>query len=215
MSFDRQLFLKELGRKSFHMAGCVIPAAYFFVVPREPLAIALFFCVLGAGFLEYMRLRGRDLFRTTFMRPSEDGRPGGYFYASVSLFLSVLLFSKTVAIVAMLFLIFGDAITGLAGAVYFMYIRRKPVDVRNANAGSLANTLRHHKPAALMLLMFIICAAIGLVFYPKLSYIAIIAGGLGAVIADSFPWHIGKYVIDDNLSIPLVAGTLMTLAMLI
>ena len=213
MPFDGRIFYRELGRKAFHMAGCVIPAAYYFFVSREIMAVVLAACVLGAGFLEYMRLAGRDLYPNTFMRPSEDGRLGGYFYAALAMFLAVLLFSKAIAAAAILFLTFGDAITGLAGALLFMYSDRKPVDVRDGAQGSLAYAVTHPKPLLLVLLMFALCAAVGLAFYPALSYLAIAAGALGAVVADAFPWRIGNYTIDDNLSIPVLAGVLMTLAM--
>jgi dolichol kinase len=212
MPFDGPLFLKELGRKAFHMAGCVVPAAYYFFISRDLMLAALGACVLGAGFLEYMRLTGRDLYPTSYMRPSEKGRLAGYFYAALALFLAVLLFGKTIAIAAMLFLVFGDALTGLAGVILAMYSGKKSVDVRDGKGGGLAYAVRHHKPFSLMLLMFAICVVIGLAFRPELSYLALAAGAVGAVIADAFPWRVGGFVVDDNLSIPLLAGALMTLA---
>ncbi len=215
MPFDGPIFFRELGRKAFHMAGCVIPAAYYFFVSREIMLVVLGACVVGAGFLEYMRLKGRDLYPNTFMRPSEDRRLGGYFYAALAMFLAVLLFSKVVAVAAILFLVFGDAITGLAGALLLMYTGKRSVDVRDGSQQGLMYAIIHHKPLPLMLLMFAICAVIGLAFHPEISYLAIAAGALGAVIADAFPWRIGRYTIDDNLSIPLLAGALMTLASVI
>jgi dolichol kinase len=215
MPLDRPLFFKELGRKAFHFGGCIIPAAYYFFVSRDVMLLVLALCVLGAGFLEYMRLAGRDLYPTTFMRPSEERRLGSYFYAALSMLLAVLLFSKTLAIVAILFLVIGDSVTGLAGILLSMYGGKKPVDIREGGGGNLAYAIRHHKPASLMLLMLALCGAIGLVFRPELSYLAIVAGAAGAMIADAFPWRIGGFTIDDNLSIPLVAGALMTLAVLL
>lgn len=212
MPIDRPLFFKELGRKAFHFGGCIVPAAYYFFVSRDVMLLVLAFCVLGAGFLEYMRLNGRDLYPTTFMRSSEEQRLGSYFYAALSMLLAVLLFDKTIAIAAILFLVIGDSVTGLAGILLSMYGARKPVDVREGGGGNVAYAIRHHKPAALMLLMFALCGAIGLAFRPELSYPAIAAGAAGAVIADAFPWRIGRYMLDDNLSIPLVAGSLMMLA---
>jgi dolichol kinase len=215
MPFDRQLFLKELGRKAFHMAGCVIPAAYYFFVPKEYMAVLLAVCVMGAGILEYMRLTGRDLYPSSYMRPSEKGRLAAYFYAAAAMFLSVLLFSKTIAVAAILFLVFGDAITGLAGVVLFMYTGKKFIDGREKADRGLVYAVTHPKPVTLMLVMFAVCGVIGLAFRPELSYLAIAAGAVGAVIADAFPWRIAGYTIDDNLSIPLVAGALMTLASLV
>jgi dolichol kinase len=62
--------------------------------------------------------------------------------------------------------------------------------------------------------MFAICVVIGLAFRPELTYLTLAAGAAGAVIADAFPWRSRGFVLDDNLSIPLLAGALMTLAML-
>lgn len=215
MPFDRQLFFKELGRKAFHMAGCVIPAAYYFFVSKEYMAVLLAVCVMGAGILEYMRLTGRDLYPSSYMRPSEKGRLAAYFYAAAAMFLSVLLFSKTIAVAAILFLVFGDAITGLAGVVLFMYTGKKFIDGREKTDRGLAYAVTHPKPVSLMLVMFAVCGVIGLAFRPELSYLAIAAGGIGAVIADAFPWRVAGYTIDDNLSIPLLAGALMTVASLL
>ncbi|WP_424358611.1 diacylglycerol/polyprenol kinase family protein [Methanocella sp. MCL-LM] len=225
MPFDRALFFKELGRKAFHIGGCIIPAAYFLFIPREWMLGALFLCILGAGILEYMRLTGRDLFRSEYMRESESKRLGGYFYAAVSLFLAVLLFEKTIAVAAMLCLVIGDALTGLAGVVLSMYMGRRTADVRQEDTAKkgvisriisdTAYALSHPKTPVLMIFMFAICSAIGLLFYPALPLVVIAAGALGAVIADCFPWRFLGFVIDDNLSIPLVAGILMSLSSLL
>lgn len=215
MPFDRQLFFKELGRKAFHMGGCVIPAAYYFFVSREIMAVLLAACVVGAGILEYMRLTGRDVYPSSYMRPSEKGRLAAYFYAAAAMFLAVIFFSKTIAVAAILFLVFGDAITGLAGAVLFMYIGKKRIDARSEAGRGLVYAVTHPKPLSLMLVMFVVCGAIGMAFRPELSYLAIAAGAVGAVIADAFPWRVAGYTIDDNLSIPLLAGTLMTIASLL
>jgi dolichol kinase len=41
-----------------------------------------------------------------------------------------------------------------------------------------------------------------------------LAGAVGATLADSVPIFIGKRCLDDNLTIPLYAGVLMSLALL-
>ncbi|HUL61492.1 MAG TPA: dolichol kinase, partial [Methanocella sp.] len=104
---------------------------------------------------------------------------------------------------------------GLAGAVLFMYTGRKSVAARDGAQGGLAYAVTHPKPLPLMLLMFALCAGIGLLFRPGLPYAAAAAGALGAVIADAFPWRVGPYTIDDNLSIPLLAGALMSIVLLV
>lgn len=226
MASDWNFVAKEMMRKAFHLSGLVIPVVYYFFVSREYALLAMGVIVLIAGIIEVLRLRGHQLYDTQLMRDSETkGRMiGAYFYALFAMLISILIFSKTVACAAMLFLVLGDAITGIAGAVYYTLKKEKPVNiVRKPDSyrlipGILADlsfAIRHYKPPVLMLVMFIVCSATGLLFTPQLSYLAIVAGALGAVVADSFPWRIRGFVIDDNLSIPLVAGALMTLAMII
>jgi hypothetical protein len=117
------------------------------------------------------------------------------------------------------------ALTGLAGVVLSMYMGRRMADVRiestdkkgiiSTIAGDAAYALSHPKTPVLMVFMFAVCAIIGMLFYPKLSLLVIAAGALGAVIADSFPWRFLGFVIDDNLSIPVLAGVFMALAALL
>ena len=64
-----------------------------------------------------------------------------------SMFLAVLLFNKTIAIAAILFLVIGDAITGLAGAVLFMYTGKKSIDGREKVKRGLAYAITHPKPS--------------------------------------------------------------------
>jgi dolichol kinase len=78
--------------------------------------------------------------------------------------------------------------------------------------GEFRYALAHPKSPVLMAVMFIACAAIGLCLYPALSSRMIMAGALGAVIADAFPWRVAGFTVDDNLSIPLLSGALMWLA---
>jgi dolichol kinase len=220
MPLDRELLIKEVSRKSVHMAGFVIPLAYYFFFPRLWVLTILGVAVAIAAFMELIRTSGNPIFPKILLRGHEEkGVLGGYFFAVLSAFLAVLIFDKTIAVAAMLFLDFGDAITGLAGAIMTMHgnkADKRDYDHRPGTIwGELSYAVRHHKSAWLMAVMFIICGIIGLAFYPSLSPAAIIVGALGAVIADAFPWRFFGYIVDDNLSIPLLSGALMTLALLI
>jgi len=220
MPLDRELLIKEVTRKSVHMAGFIIPLAYYFFIPRAWLLVVLGAGVAVAAFLELIRTSGNPVFPKILLRGHEEkGVLGGYFFAVLSAFLAVLIFDKTVAIAAMLFLDFGDGITGLAGAIMTMYGNK--ADKRDYDhkpgtiAGELSDAVRHHKSPWLMAVMFVVCGLIGLALYPSLSPLAIILGALGAVVADAFPWRFFGFIVDDNLSIPLLSGALMTLALLI
>ncbi|AFC99837.1 Dolichol kinase [Methanocella conradii HZ254] len=213
---DWSILAKEASRKSIHLAGAVVPLAYYFFIPRELLLLILGVALAVAAALEYIRLSGNPIFPRILLRGHEEkGVIGGYFFALLSTFLAVLLFDKAIAVVAILFLDVGDAFTGLAGAVMSMLLGRSKADTRDYDAkvrplfGELCYAASHPKSPALMAVMFMVCGLIGLAFYPSLSPLMIIIGALGAVIADAFPWRLFGFVIDDNLSIPLLSGALM------
>lgn len=218
MTPDWSVLAKEVSRKAIHVAGVVIPLAYYFFLSRELMLLILGAAVLCAAFVEYIRLSGNPVFPRILLRDHEEkGVVGGYFYALLSAFLAILLFDKAVAIAAILFLDLGDAITGLAGAFMTMLWGRKGADTRDYRMEKrslpeeLLYSVTHPKSPALMLVMFATCGLIGLVFL-RLPPAAIVAGALGAVVADAFPWRLFGYTIDDNLSIPLFSGALMWLA---
>ncbi len=218
---DWSILAKEASRKSIHLAGAIVPLAYYFFLSRGLLLAILGIALAVAAILEYVRLSGSHIFPRILLRGHEErGVIGGYFFALLSTFLAVLLFDKPIAVVSILFLDVGDAITGLAGAAMSMVTGRGKADTRDygVNArpllGELYHALAHPKSPILMAVMFIVCGLIGLAFYPSLSISMIILGAVGAVIADAFPWRLFGVVIDDNLSIPLISGALMLLASL-
>jgi dolichol kinase len=219
MTPDWSVLAKEVSRKAIHAAGVVIPLAYYFFLSRETLLLILGAVVLCAACVEFIRLSGNPVFPRILLRGHEvKGVVGGYFYALLSAFLAILLFDKTVAIAAILFLDLGDAVTGLAGAVMTLLVGRKGADTRDYGIGhrplldELWHAVSHPKSPALMAVMFVVCGLIGMALYPSLPLVAIVAGALGAVVADAFPWRLFGYTVDDNLSIPLLSGALMWLA---
>lgn len=222
MSIDWGILGREVSRKSVHVAGAVVPLAYYFLLSRELVLLILGLAVLGAAVLEYIRLSGNPIFPRFLLRGHEEkGVAGGYFYALLSSFLAVLIFDKAVAVAAMLFLDIGDAVTGLAGAVMTMLVGRKEADKRDYSIrersllDELLYAASHPKSPALMVVMFAVCGLIGLFFHPSLPLAAIVAGSLGAMVADAFPWRLFGLTVDDNLSIPLLSGVLMRLAIII
>ncbi len=222
MTPDWSILARELSRKSVHAAGVAVPLAYYFFLSREVVLLILGFAVLSAAVLEYIRLSGNPLFPRLLMRGHEEkGVVGGYFFALLSSLLAVLLFDKTVAVAAILFLDLGDAVTGIAGAVMTMLVGPKEADKRDyrIQKRSLPDELLyaagHPKSPVLMAVMFAACGLIGLALYPSLPLAAVAAGALGAVIADAFPWRLFGFTVDDNLSIPLLSGALMWLSTII
>ena len=210
---DRSILGKEVLRKSVHMAGFIVPLAYYFFIPRAYLLVVLPIAVIVAAFLELIRTSGNPIFPRILLRGHEEkGVLAGYFYAVLSLFLAALLFDKTIAVASMLFMTLGDGVTGLAGAAMARADTRDYGRRPGPAAGEFLHALRHHKPPALMAVMLLSCGLIGLILYPALTPAAIIAGALGSMAADAFPWTVFGITVDDNLSIPLLSGALMVLA---
>ncbi len=197
---------RELRRKAFHIAGSLIPVGYYFI-SREIAIIVLSSANALILPVEWLRLRGKIKLPQVLLRPHEEKNVAGYIYFQIAALLSILIFDKTIAIAALLMLSIGDTAAGLAGAII------KGGDVRHNEK----NTLKH---PAIMFVMFAVCIAIGLILsgiQPSsdmryLSFKVYVAGALGAVLGDAVPIRIMGKSIDDNLTIPLLSGALMTVA---
>jgi dolichol kinase len=109
-----------------------------------------------------------------------------------SILLTVALFRKDIAIAAMLFLIFGDT----ASAFFGERFGRIKIMGNRSLEGSLA--------------FFIICLIIGIIInlikVVNLSWLVIVIGALTAAIIEALPLPI-----DDNFTIALFSGIIMTL----
>lgn len=187
--------------------GSLIPAGYYFA-SREIAVIVLSSANAFFLLIEWLRLRGRIKFPTTLqtlLRQHEEKNVAGYIYFQIAALLSILIFDKTIAIAALLMLSIGDTAAGLAGAMI------RGGDVRYNEK----NTVKH---PAIMAVMFAVCIAIGLILSSLplapayFSFRVYVAGALGATLGDAVPMRIMGTSIDDNLTIPLLAGVFMTAA---
>lgn len=109
----------------------------------------------------------------------------------ISTFLTVVLFRKEIAIMAMLFLIFGDT----ASAFFGLRFGRTKIVGQRSLEGSLA--------------FFVTCLIIGLILnFTKvsLSWPVVIAGALAATISELLPLPV-----DDNFTVPLFSGAIMSI----
>lgn len=213
MRLDRDLLSAEAERKLFHIAWAIDPLLYYFGYPRDGLLL-LIGCqlLIWIGF-EAARRMGYSAFSTSYMRPEEArGAPMGTLFQVASLFLAVLLFDKSIAIIAMLFNCVGDSAVGLAGAVLYPYIGREKAAIREQGVRGLWNMLKSHKAPVLMAVMFLACVVPGFILFPRASPLLMGVGALGAVIADAFAWKLFGYTLNDDLTITLAAGSAMAIA---
>lgn len=188
------LLASELKRKAIHLASLVIPIGYY-VSPdawHRDWERALLASVILSLAIEVFRLnhpRSRNLFRHFFgelLRNHEEASLLGSTYLLIACLLSIHLFPKPVAVLALCFLIVGDTVAAIVGkSAGRIRIFGKTLE------GSLA--------------CLAICFGITL-FLPEIPFhVAIV----GAVVATAF--EMLPIPLDDNFRIPLSAGFAMEL----
>jgi dolichol kinase len=185
----RQAIPDEFGRRLVHTSGTVLPALYLLQLASWIQVRVLF--VVGAMIatvLELLRLFGGLDWRIYdhLTREYEQDNPAGYAWYMVSTAVVALFFQPQIAIPAMLMLMVGDPISGVAGSGEFRAVKRP---------GALA-------------VMFVTCVALSAPFLYE-TPLAVVLGGLVAMVADGVKLVVSGYVIDDNLTIPPTAAVAM------
>ncbi|MDI6888536.1 MAG: dolichol kinase [Methanocellales archaeon] len=208
-----EILKKEVMRKTIHIAGAAVPVSYLFI-DRSLMLAGLSALVMSAIVMEWARLNGR-IKLADLIRQEEGKRVAAYVYFAVASLATVFLFPKMVAIVALLMLCIGDSLLGLFGVLLLLFRRSGRADVRTKRFGGggiirdVKESISAAKDAELMLLMLLICFLIGALLIPP--YVAFM-GAIGAMLADAIPWQVGGRVLDDNLTVPIFASVLMTIA---
>lgn len=125
------------------------------------------------------------------MRQKERDRINGSTYYMLGCALTMALFNPTIAIISLLFLDLGDLMAALVGLTF----GRIKIYGGKSLEGCLA--------------CFFTCVAIGLIGFSnvRLSEYITVAGALAATLTELFLDQV-----NDNLSIPVVSGLVMTLA---
>ena len=186
----------EVARRLVHVTGVAVPLAYLlgsglvsWRVVQMFLAVALVVVVV----LEYLRLAvGLEwAIYDRLTREYEQDNPAGYALYIVGMAAvagAVSLGLPTgVAVAAMLMLAVGDPISGLLGS---------------AEASNV-------KQAWVLLVMFGVCTLLAAPFVPTA---AAVLGGVAATFADGVKPTVAGYVVDDNLSIPVLGAAAMWVA---
>ncbi|HEY3175090.1 MAG TPA: hypothetical protein VGK94_04950 [Candidatus Polarisedimenticolia bacterium] len=189
------------GRKLFRMVGLLFPLLYLLGdaagsgygwITVSSLLVLLLAFMIG---LEYARFRrpgvNRWLFERfgAFTKEKERTRASSTTLYLLSCLLSVLLFNKGVAIASMLCLLFGDPVAELVGTRW----GRTPIMGKSVE-GTLAGLA-----ACLLATAPLAAAPLGL------SIAVVLCGAVAATLFELLPLPV-----DDNFSIPLGAGAVMT-----
>ena len=185
---------EEIKRKIIHLSNSVIPLSYYFFVEDQMmmiwilLSITIFFVIV-----DYFRFRigwiqkwFRIFFSSMLRKHELEGKLTGATWALIGATISVFLFEKDIAVLALLFMSVGDTVAALIGQQYGkIKIGKKTIE---GFAGGLAS-----------------CLFIS-IFFPSVIWINRIAGSLIASLIELSP-----IPVDDNLMIPLISGGMMTL----
>jgi dolichol kinase len=194
----------ELSRRLVHASGGLFVLLHVIGFVRWwVLGVLVVFGTLVASVLELLRiftdaadripLLGAIYGRLT--RPYEERSPAGYFYYVFSMAVAWFVFPPFAAVPGMLMLAFGDPFSGI---------------LTEASSDETKETW-------VLVAMFVFCFCVAFAYlYTKTSFsslevVLLSAGGAaGATVADGVSFKIRGLFLDDNLTIPLVSGLVIT-----
>lgn len=181
----------EIGRRLVHASGAIIPGAYLYdthvlqagLVTWSVIQVLITLGLVLTGVLEGARLYGgfeHPLF-DRLARDYEQHTIAGYALYVLGATITVFAFEPMIAVPALFMLTLCDPVSGML------------------SSGELRTIARPH----VLLGMFIVSF---LVAYPFVATGVAVAGAVGASFADGIKPRILGYVVDDNLTIPLLGA---------
>lgn len=189
------LLASELKRKAIHLASLSIPIAYYLSPPSwsRNWERALLASVILSLAIEVFRLndpRIRSAFRHFFgelLRNHEEASLLGSTYLLIAVLLTIHLFDKPIAVLALGFLILGDTVAAIVG--------KGIGKVRLVGGKTLEGSLA----------CLLVCYGLTLLM-PEIPFHVGLVGALTATVFELLP-----IPLDDNFRIPLSAGFAMDL----
>ncbi|MAG60813.1 hypothetical protein CL619_03425 [archaeon] len=190
--------LQELRRQILHIiTGTIILFGFYY----DLLSSLSIFLILISGIIlsfivKYQRLVFISDFLELFQRQEEqDSVPAkGAIFFFLGVLLATKIFTKDIALASIAILTFGDSISHIFGKEF----------------GRVKNFLNNNSKKALEGSIFgAVCAFFGAVIFVR-PFEAFLASFI-AMFAELAEMKLAEEIIDDNLLIPLVAGTVITL----
>jgi phytol kinase len=189
---------QELGRQIIHIVIGLVTA--FLVYVDVLSALSIFFLII-IGFLasfisRYVSFPPFSWFLKHFEREEMMKKfPGkGLVFFFIGVLLCVKLFEKDIALAAIMVLALGDSVSHIVGAQY----------------GKIKNIFnwRGHKLFE-GTVMGSLCGFVGALLFVPIP--EALLGSFGAMFAEVIEIEFNQNTLDDNLVVPLVAGTIMLL----
>ena len=189
---------RELFRQLFHIGVGLLAVFLFYVDIIGPWTVFLLVVVgvLASILSKRVRLPFFSYFLDRFEREEQRKKfPGkGMIFFFVGVLLAMKLFEKDIALAAIMVLSLGDSVSHIFGAQFGQ--------IKNIFNGKSKKLLEGTIAGAL-------AGFIGAVLFVPLPEAFL--GSLGAMIAEVVKIDLNDTTLDDNLIVPLVAGTIMLL----
>jgi len=184
----------EFRRQSFHfLAGFLVVFAHWigFLRLRE-IAVILIVGLMLSFFSARRKIPIVSDILQVFDRPRDHEFPGrGAFYFLLGVFLSILIFPVKIAYASILILSVGDSLNHLFG-------ERAPRRI---------NLLWNRRKSVVGLVLGIVMGTFAAQFFVPLIP-AFLAASI-SILLETIPLRLGKFYIDDNIFVPLVAGGIL------
>ncbi len=188
----------EIGRRLVHASGAVVPGAYLFdqhilesgLVTWQAVQALAVVGLIATAILEAARLYGglEHAIYDRLTREYEQETVAGYAMYVLSGTITVFVFEPQIAVPALFMLTLADPVSGILSSGEFRKVARPRV----------------------LIGMFVVSFLLALPFVPP---VVAVAGAVGAMLADGVKPVIRGYIVDDNLTIPLVAAGAMWLTL--
>lgn len=184
--------LSEYKRKLIHLFNLAIPFSYLYVFPEKwvfvkLLSILMVLCIIF-DILRHKVAWVKSLFTlfiNSMLRSHEqEGKLTGATWVMIGAVISIILFSKPVAIIALIFMSLGDSAAGLIGQRYGKH------KIWNKSWEGFFGGL-------------FVCIIVGM-NYSLLPMTISLSGAVAAMVMEILP-----IPLDDNFKIPLGAGAIM------
>jgi len=184
--------LSEYKRKLIHLFNLAIPFSYLYVFPEKwvfvkLLSILMVLCIIF-DILRHKVAWVKSLFTlfiNSMLRSHEqEGKLTGATWVMIGAVISIILFSKPVAIIALIFMSLGDSAAGLIGQRYGKH------KIWNKSWEGFFGGL-------------FVCIIVGM-NYSLLPMTISLSGAVAAMVMEILP-----IPLDDNFKIPLGSGAIM------
>jgi dolichol kinase len=189
---------QEVGRQILHvLLGIALVVLYYFNILTS---FAVFLGIICGGLISFISKRTNIPIFNFFLKHYERKEdlkkfPGrGMIFYFIGVLLVMQLFSKDIALAAMMVLALGDAASHLYGAKFGKVKNIFNGDGRKLLEGTLAGA---------------VAGFVGAVIFVPIPEAFL--GSLAAMFIEVVKIDFNEKTLDDNLTVPLVAGTVMLL----